>query len=65
VSAEKDFPSAGNETPDSDGVVHVLLPDEPPVLYPQAARVLRRIVVHVARVRVGSDADDRSKGRAS
>jgi hypothetical protein len=38
------------ETPGGDGVVRVVLPDGVPVVYPQAARVLRRIVVRLAKM---------------
>ncbi|GAA0946549.1 hypothetical protein GCM10009554_42530 [Kribbella koreensis] len=39
-----------SETPDGDGVVHVVFPDEVPVVYPQAARLLVRIVVRLAKM---------------
>jgi hypothetical protein len=47
----------GNETPDGDGAVHVVLPDGAPVVYPQAARILCRIVVRLAKMeRLAEDA---------
>jgi hypothetical protein len=51
--------------PAEDLVAEVRVPDVAPVLYPQAARALFRIVVHMARGQVGTDADRQSKGRAS
>jgi hypothetical protein len=44
ASAERNGASGG------DGVVRVVLPDGVPVVYPQAARVLRRIVVRLAKM---------------
>ena len=43
----------------------VRLPGKPPLLYPQAARVLRRIVVRLAQARRGIDNASRSEEKAS
>lgn len=49
MGAQKDS-AERDEAPDGDGVVHVVLPDGAPVVYPQAARDLCRIVVRLAKM---------------
>jgi hypothetical protein len=57
------------EKPRTDGTsksrIRVKLPSKPPLLYPQAARVLRRIVVRLAQARRGTDNASRSEEKAS
>jgi hypothetical protein len=48
-----------------EGLVGVRLPVVPPVLYPQGARVLRRIIVRMARSRRRTDVDGQSEEKAS
>jgi hypothetical protein len=43
--------------------IKVVVRDEVPVLYPQAARVLCRIVVGLARKERGSEAGSQAEGR--
>lgn len=43
----------------------VQVPKRPPVLYPQAARVLRRIVVGLAQKRCETDGASKSEEQAS
>lgn len=50
---------------DEDPQVRVRLPRRSPVLYPQAARVLRRIVLRLARSKPRSGGDSRREERAS
>lgn len=57
------------EKPGTDGTnksrVRVRLPNKPPLLYPQAARVLRRIVVRLAQARRGTDNASQPEEKAS
>jgi hypothetical protein len=58
------------EKPDADRVgqdpqISVRIPGRLPALYPQAARVLRRIVVRLARAGRGTDDAPRPGERAS
>ncbi|WP_328324398.1 hypothetical protein OHA70_33205 [Kribbella sp. NBC_00382] len=49
MSVEK-VSAQGEEAAGGDGVVRVVLPDGVPVVYPQVARVLCRIVVRLAKM---------------
>jgi hypothetical protein len=62
---ERSDADGASEDPRREPQVGVRLPGRPPVLYPQAARLLRWIVVRLAQKRRAAEGASRSEEKAS